>query len=1459
MEPIELDRHFTRFDSNEDPYQFLGLDAWSTTKRDMTWRDLLDCKRVVLLAEADSGKSTEFWLRHAQLLADGKPAFLLRVDTLITDGFEPSLGRTERRRLEQWRDSTEAAWIFLDSVDEARINRRSFEQGLRRLARDLDETLARAHIYISCRASDWKGNVDRTAVESLLPCIDPAEAVEVPHPDEDPLLDPLFAERRYSSQAPRKERTDIANGKLLVVRLNDLTDIQTRRLAEAHAVSDPDGFLDALKRKSLRSLAERPGDVLTLVEYWRARRTFDSLEKMMAHMVRRKRTERDRHRQDNDVLSDAAAEEAAERLAAAMVLGRSFTLRSDDGPDGDFTADDIDPAEVLPHLSTAQRNVLLRSGLFAPASYGRIRFHHRMTQEFLTARWLHRLLQKSPAAAVHELLFSASFGADVVVPSLSAVSAWLSIWHHEICDEVAQRDPSVLIMEGDPSSLPIAMRARLLHRFAAQQEEERALVTWVDERMLHLFADARLVPAIKECWERYRGRSFRLHILRLIEAGALAECRDIARSAVSDLAFDSTLRTCALRALAACGDAEGLAGAAGSLRGATGKLEVHAVARWIEVLFPKFLSIEKALAVIHILPRDDECMDSKTLIRILRERASGLSMSEKEALLFGIVDVYISDDQFETYDNMEGARAVLESLAPLLLEVLEARGDSDPGPQLLDALGAFEKARGMDRSLMAFVSSHPVINRALMWRAVQMRRAENPENRCFRPWQAWSSSPLWNLGPLDRDWLRKDFQVLTELDDRSVALSGLVAIARDVHTIEAERAELRALTQDSPLLQADFDALFIPHVKDPRLEELENRTRENRAKHDEELLRKKQLWREFAARIRANPDELHDESRLRAGDFCDLWTLRKWLRRRAAQNEASAVDVRLIVDAFGPQVADAYATAIKRLWRITVPAPGERTDLSVNLLAIDGLLLEAMSDQNLARKLTANEASLALRHVCLSEDSIPGWIDDLAAAHPDIVFPELNLLLRREWLDGQPGGALILSLEHRDLDVVKRLMPIVGELFAEHAPTQERLAVIVRVVMRLSAHSLPISMWEVAIARISELQTLGQIDFYCSYLQLLFILHPVNTLQAIEMQLARIAIEGAEELLMSVLSSLAEVLPCIKRLDSAQEVDVLERVLRWAHRQIPRFVREGVGIYTPDVRDQAEQARGTLVDHLRSIRRPEANSALLRLANETNDIATAAWMRRSAYEHTLQAVEPMAWKPAQVIDFENYHVAPISSAEGLFGLIDRVLQDIARGFVDADASSRPVLKSATDEGSVQEWLAEQLRLRTRNKYHVSRENQVADANRPDIVVSAIEAPFEIAIEIKHGGKGWSLTDLERGLRVQLAQNYLRTSERRFGFFVLTAHGPRQWERPEDGVRIGFEEVLARLSSLAATLTTNASGQIHVKVVGLDARERPRQARGRRTPEESEPPRGPTAARSSIRRTRRGSRRSRGPG
>jgi hypothetical protein len=119
MARIDLDRRFVqcRLGDDADPdliAHFVG------TAETLGWDDLIAKRRVVLLAEAGSGKTTEMEGRAQALSESGRIAFYARVEDVGRRGLEAALRPSDRERLGTWRKSDQDAWFFIDSVDEAK-------------------------------------------------------------------------------------------------------------------------------------------------------------------------------------------------------------------------------------------------------------------------------------------------------------------------------------------------------------------------------------------------------------------------------------------------------------------------------------------------------------------------------------------------------------------------------------------------------------------------------------------------------------------------------------------------------------------------------------------------------------------------------------------------------------------------------------------------------------------------------------------------------------------------------------------------------------------------------------------------------------------------------------------------------------------------------------------------------------------------------------------------------------------------------------------------------------------------------------------------------------------------------------------------------------------------------------------------------------------------------------------
>ena len=165
---VDLNRYFLPIKKDEE----LNLEfprVWSKSIGGwLDWKDLLNKKRVVLLAEASSGKTEEFKNITHKLIEEGKAAFFVCIEELADEGFEQSLAPDATSVFEKWKNGFEVGYFFLDSLDEARLNQKRFNTALKKLAQKIFPSLDRSRIFISCRVTDWKGAEDEQTFKHFL-------------------------------------------------------------------------------------------------------------------------------------------------------------------------------------------------------------------------------------------------------------------------------------------------------------------------------------------------------------------------------------------------------------------------------------------------------------------------------------------------------------------------------------------------------------------------------------------------------------------------------------------------------------------------------------------------------------------------------------------------------------------------------------------------------------------------------------------------------------------------------------------------------------------------------------------------------------------------------------------------------------------------------------------------------------------------------------------------------------------------------------------------------------------------------------------------------------------------------------------------------------------------------------------------------------------------------------------
>ncbi|MGL5447826.1 MAG: hypothetical protein ACRDBL_11005 [Rhabdaerophilum sp.] len=1432
----ELNRTFAPFKDGEVPSIDAGrlwgarLFGWET------WNELLKRPRVVVLAEAGSGKTREFEGCVARLNAQGTPGFFMAIEVLADNDAKACLSPTDVARFDIWAAGDMVAYFLLDSVDEARLNGKKLSVALRKLAHALGNHLQRAHIVVSCRPSDWKGESDIAVFKEQLPYRMPSEESNDEQDPHAKLLGPIFG-RDTNNEVAQKEPKDTPLGDVHVVLLTPLSTQQRQTFSAALGVSDVPAFEQAVRSNALENFVHHPRDVILFASYWIKHKRFGSLKDMTENTVMERLVELDKDRSDNDQLTLDQARRGVERLAAGLTLAKSFTIAvGRDGPGDTQATSSVNPAEILSEWTDAQIGALLRRGIFAPATYGRLRFYHRGAQEYLTAMWLDRMIREgSRRVAVENLIFVSIYGVDTLVSSLAPAAAWLSLAHSGVRDKLIQRDPPVLLRHGDPRSLPLSVKESLLESFAKLHAQGDVANDSLDHTMLRMFADPALAPAIRRAWATNEREDFRMDLLRIIREGSIGATADLAIAAVIDGRCNDYMRIVAAQCLKACQDAAGLQAL---LELSTGSVSLSAqLAPQLAVsLFPKLMDVAQLFALIRRTPQGDRSIEG--FGEVIEELWTNCATDEgRMSFLQELTKLCFEEPHFADWRPISKRHMSLANSVEKIAADAVARFGQRAAPELVALLMIVERAErsgaadeGDKPTLFSRIAALPDLKRALFWADVAFERARDKSGQTINGlWQVGiHGQRLWSFEKSDESWLRQDLVAKPLTEDRQIALSALAALAVQDGDAQSGFVKLGKIIRDDPILTADLRA----YMRSPEKGEDELEYEKKKAARETEQLRQekkdKDSWVRFAHELNRDTSTLTDAARLAVWPGpCHILELHQWLssRVRKQQIRHSATQWHLLEEGFGAGVANAFRQGMRTMWRVTPPERPDRgpngssTRKHTTALACEALMLEAADNPQWFEGLSVEEATKGIQHICWSNENVEELLDALIVDHTAIVAPVVVSSLEHEWFaEHEYGGPLLRHVSHsksaRPPWMIETLIRLISGAAPKHIARiddaircierSETTAEQKRAITKIAVNAFETPLSNRVLSSSASIRLLFQSDAELAG-------ETLNRIMA-DAAISGASVEGMT-LMVELFGDGYNPTACGKAL-SAVSVPTLVEMIRLAYKLVPPDGdRKAGGVYTPTLHDDAVGARGKILNALLSASGIETYRATLRLATDQTFLGNHMRFLELARSKAEQDAEIGAWTPAQVIAFEKSGLSPATTGEEFFRLCRSVFDEIEMDLRSADASSAPLLQQARDEDQVQLWLAEQLVLRSSGRYHVAREPIVADKKEPDITLLSTTCAYQVAIELKHGGKAWSGRQLRDALRNQLSGQYLKPASRQQGFLVITNHKvDKRWERPDAGDKVLFPDLIDWLRVDAKTL--GDVGHI-VDVVGLD--------------------------------------------
>ncbi|MFB6465016.1 hypothetical protein [Bradyrhizobium tunisiense] len=858
------------------------------------------------------------------------------------------------------------------------------------------------------------------------------------------------------------------------------------------------------------------------------------------------------------------------------------------------------------------------------------------------------------------------------------------------------------------------------------------------------------------------------------------------------------------------------------------------------VLYPQHLSTRDLLKVIakSQKPREYSADGFGYQLQRLYEKAP--DAAARATLLGGLADLCLTkpftDDFHRIAKNFGDIAKHLHDLARN-----EALGlNTNPLPAYLIRLLMVDERAGREGvtgeakpQLYEIVRDNRDVNRALFWADVAEHRANAAHGPIVHYWQIQfrGNVSLWRFSEADLPWLYNDLTSRIAIEDKQIALSGILDILHHAGRLPSEAATIRAAIGTELVLHAALQAAPTPPPESPAMLAHRLRHAENDLKAKAQSTADKESWIKFQNGLLKDPTLLSKPSNLtswKAGIF-RLHFVTNWLRRRTGSDTpGAAVEWRLLEEGFNRAVAEAYRDGMKRLWRAVSPVrpirkPGGLiTKKSASILAFAGVGVEASEDSDWALRLTDKEAAIAARHAGRAEEGYPDWFDTLTMAWPKAVLPILKEQIEREWAAPPESSTTFLYRYGVPISSIQQPVQalIVAAIVKTEAKTIEILHTALRIVRNLNPDvTLRAQLLTTAKGRFHSHVKAKNDDFALAYLALLLMLDPDAALPVLQQWLnAPILKDDQEARAEKTLGMLFDRHdPLTSGALAIASTKCLEALLHLAYSHIrPKDDLVHQGTYSPGPRDNAQEARNVILSVLLERPGADAYQAMQRLADDPVFTLRSHRFRELARGKAERDAEFPAWTAAEVLTLERNSTVPAKTGADLLRIVLGVLADIQHNLTSGDFNSRALLERAKDEYEVQPWLAEQMLTRAKGRFHIIREGEIALGDKPDIFVASTASTYQVAVEIKHGGKGWSAPDLEDALRTQLAEDYLKPEYRRYGVLVITHHRDRRWQRAGDNKRIEFSDLIKWLSGIAATIKQNAAGHITVQCVGLNA-------------------------------------------
>lgn len=1447
---INVNRRFYKSSNPQEEIPTQIYADWFEDSNTIGWDELLKYSRIVILAEAGAGKTREMKEQSKRLNQAGHFSFFIPTEALTEDIIVDILHPDEKIRFKQWENSSDYACLFLDAVDELKLKGDKLNKVLRELRQQLEKHLSRVKIIISCRPSDWN-SYDFTILDEWLPDNQLPKENIIPISQKSgreffkDMVSGWFNQPAFSNPLEELEKETEQQPydyhQLHCFYMRPMTNKQIKKFSCESGVSDPERFLQQLYTLNGEVFASRPQDLISLIAYWNTHQKFDSALILHESDIKNKLAE-NYSRCEQVLKSPQEIRNAVEKMALAMCLTRKLTISIAESFKQDNQS--LNPQKILTDWLPKDIKTLLRLAIFEPATYERVRFHHRSVLEYLAARRLQHLARKGmPISACFNLLFSERCNLPVVIPSMRPVTAWLSLWDPYVCKELMNKAPEILLSGGDPGSLPIEVRSDLLKNFVLHYKHGTSRGINIPLVQVRRFSHPELQPVIKKLWaEGYQNDDVRELLLEIIWTGKFQDCNTLLEQAVYDPNIEIADRLRAIKAIAETTDYELQQKIVHDVINSPELWPEKFIFHFAEDLFPQLLSVDNLLILIKRTtePKSSTSGFKWTLYNVAAEimPESDAAIAFREQITKLILDNNIQKTRYYHPTSRYGylTRALAKICARQLTNEFHTESESLIFSCLVCHLFSevdFSYASDDLSVIKNTLNNITTIRKFIFiteWNLLSQVVKHDIDAFLL---QEHSIIPSHNNN--DLSWLITLLAEQSPSELRAVLLEYLFRFTPLTDNIsEFGEPLINAVSDDETLLSSvhqwlkpkpvDTESI---HRQEIRNEKKKERQASEKRQQNEELNK----WLIWYDKITTDSTwMLSDDTQFSVLNHIAVM-LQKTHRRYSPEDFWNKDILR---KAFGDKVTERIETALRKYWRkkpIQLQFEQERINRKSSeqsdVIAIMGLLAESHSPE-WQKGLNCSEASLAIKYATLLQNHFTSFINDLATTFSDMVKEIIGSELQHVIHHMENGNhyPIIGQIASADITLRKLLSDNIlnaanNYLLAVNKATINSGGSTVEKILMSLIDAIPTDKKKIIAQNCATAYKILPYNAeYYAFLRYAFIFSPEVGMETFQHAFRKCPDKDSyiESLYATLFSHQAS-----RRHQSlfynsniSQQISMTGKLLDIAYQFIRREDdREHDGIFTPDIRDRAEEARGALLDKLLNISDDRTVTEILRLAKQPQFYLSKARFEYLARERAALNSDNFSLTEEDALKLDNYLEEPPHHQEALYQIMINRLHDLQYALSHSDFTDRDILRTVTLEAHMQPTLAWRLEAVAKSAYSVVRESEVADGKKTDIRLLSPCGKHKAVIEVKLADKRWSIADFERALEHQLVGQYLRYDGCKTGCLLLTYNGDKKyWQRPITRKRLYFKDLIEYLNVKANKIMSENSS-LKLIVIGLD--------------------------------------------